>query len=428
MVFLTPLSGQIHKEPWMAKPYLWMVVLYLSLAVLAALGSSLAAVDLLPFFSGLRWLRVHFITLGVFSQAAFGLLPTLVATRARLSRPQMRWDIWSALNAGLVVLAVGMPLLNAGLIITGGALVFAAAVLLVKQLMDLRAPAGARFAQGGPQTKFYLAGLGYLLLGIIVGTGLFLGWGALLRMQVPREVHVHANLWGFTALVFAGLWVDWYPRFAKRPFAFPRSIDLIFWMMTIGELGLVVGPWVGSNWIIAPGLVLHFASTLLLLANTIKPLWGDRAAWSAGMFHLFFAYLWVASPAMLAPFIIVGWPGFPADAVEAIAPPMMVYGWLAQFVYGILPYVFAKVLVDDGTERLGGNRFSLVTVNLGALFILASAFLQSYAAVLNAVAFVAWMLSILPITQELWRIWRAALAPLDRGETGGTVERQVIPR
>lgn len=48
----------------MANPYLLMTVFYLALAVLAALDSALASRGILPWFSGLVWLRAHFITLG----------------------------------------------------------------------------------------------------------------------------------------------------------------------------------------------------------------------------------------------------------------------------------------------------------------------------------------------------------------------------
>ena len=89
----------------MPYPYLMMTLLFASLAVLAALDSSLASLNLLPWFNGLRWLRVHLITLGTLTELFFGLLPVLVAARARQARPRMRWDIWLVLNAGLLFIA-----------------------------------------------------------------------------------------------------------------------------------------------------------------------------------------------------------------------------------------------------------------------------------------------------------------------------------
>jgi hypothetical protein len=127
----------------MTNPYLLMTLLYASLAVLAALDSSLTSFNLVPWFSGLRWLRVHLITLGTLSEITFGLLPVLVAARAGRPKPPLRWGIWLTLNAGLLTLLIGIPLVNTALIFTGGTLVFVAATLL-QQLVGLRAPCQRR--------------------------------------------------------------------------------------------------------------------------------------------------------------------------------------------------------------------------------------------------------------------------------------------
>jgi cytochrome c oxidase cbb3-type subunit 1 len=71
-------------------PYFLMVVLYFGMAVLAAVDSAFGGLHLMPWFNGLRWLRVHFITLGALTLALFGLLPGLVAGRAGRSRPAFR--------------------------------------------------------------------------------------------------------------------------------------------------------------------------------------------------------------------------------------------------------------------------------------------------------------------------------------------------
>ena len=85
----------------MVNPYVLMTLLYLFVAVLAALDASLVSLNLLSWFNGVRWLRVHFITLGMLTQVLFVALPVLVATRRRLPRPALRWDIWLTLNVGL---------------------------------------------------------------------------------------------------------------------------------------------------------------------------------------------------------------------------------------------------------------------------------------------------------------------------------------
>lgn len=409
----------------MANPYFLMAILYISLAVLTALDASLTSLNLLPWFNGLRWLRVHLITLGALTEVVFGLLPGLVAARTGQPRPRTRWDIWFSLNAGLLILLIGIPLINAALIITGGTLVFTAASLLWLQLTGLSTQTSSIETSAG--RNFYLAGLGYLLVGIIVGTGLWLGWGKALHIAVPIEVHIHANSFGFMALVFAGLLVDLYPDFANRPLAWPRSITPIFWMMTLGALGLVLYPWLHSLWFAVPGLILHLGATIWLLLNVVKPLWGDRRAWTPGMWHLVTAYVWVLVPILVTPWIIFEiLPGHLQIAVDQNAPQALIYGWVLQFGYALLPYVFAKVLLPGQMPKLGGNWFSLITVHLGGIFIWISIFSQAYQATLHGIGYAFWVVSALPILLELWRIMRTGLTRIERNELTSLSEPVVV--
>jgi hypothetical protein len=406
--------------------YFLMTALFMIMALVFAVDASLTSYTILPWFNGLRWLRVHFITLGAITEALFGLLPLLVAIRYRLPRPKFRWDIWLTLNAGLVTLLVGIPIINQALIFTGGTLIFIATVLLINQLWQMRSAAPHPSTQekgehaGG---KFYIAGLTYFLLGIIVGTGLWLGWSDWLQIEVPVEVHIHANNWGFLSLVFAGLLVDMYPTWAKLPLAWPRSITPIFWMMTIGALGLVLGPWFKSNWFSVPGLVLHLSATIWLLINIIKPLLGDREAWSQpGIWHLVGSYFWILAPVLVAPLIILGVPGFPGAGIEQNAPQALIYGWVLQFGFAFLPYFFRRAFLPDEPAQLGGSWLSLVTVNLGGLFLWASVFITEYQGFLHGTAYAMWAISIVPIAVDLWRIVRTGLARLEEAE----IETEVL--
>ena len=189
----------------MPYPYFLMAMLYLSLVGLAALASILTGLEIIPLFASLKWLRVHLVTLGALSQLTFGLPPALAAGRARLPLPKMRWDIWGSLNGGILLLMIGIPTITHSLIVMGGTLVGIATVLLIWQLVGLR-PAqsqGKVFSAEG--RKFYITGLSYLVVGGLVGTGLWLGWSEPLHIAAPIEVHVHTNLWGFAALILAGL-------------------------------------------------------------------------------------------------------------------------------------------------------------------------------------------------------------------------------
>lgn len=402
--------------------YFLMTALFMVMAGLIAADSALTSFSILPWFGGLRWLRVHFITLGAITEMIFGLLPAIVAIHAGRPRPRFRWDIWLALNIGLITLLVGIPIINQPLIFAGGTLIFIATVLLIEQLRQLRSTetggAAPEAGNGQPRAgrKFYIAGLSYFLVGITVGTGLWLGWSGWLQIRVPVEVHIHANNWGFLSLVFAGLIVDMYPRWAGRSLAWPRSITPIFWLLTIGALGLIIGPWVGSNLFSVPGIILFLGGTIWLLLNVITPLWDDKQAWSQpGLWHLVSAYFWILAPVLVAPLIILQVPGFPGAGIERSAPQALIYGWVLQFGFVFIPYFFYRLFLPHEPARLGGSWFSLVTVNLGGFLLWAGIFLTEYQGLLHGAAYLLWTLSMIPIILSLWRIARQGLTKLDSG-------------
>lgn len=398
--------------------YFLMSALFVVMAVIAAADASLTSLNLLPWFNGLRWVRVHLITLGAMTEAIFGVLPLLVAIRFNRPRPRFRWDTWLALNAGLLTLLIGIPIVNQALIFAGGTLIFIATVLLIGQISAMRPTAGAATTEDGTTAhlgrRFYLAGLGYFLLGILIGTGLWLGWSGPLRIQVPVEAHIHANNWGLMSLVFAGLIVDTYPVWARRPLAWPRSIPIIFWMMVFGALGLVLGPWFKSNVFTIPGMTLHLPATVWLLLNVVWPLRGDRAALATpGVWHLITSYFWIIAPISMAPLLLLKAPWIPGGALEANAPQALVYGWVFQFGFAMLPYFFRRGFTPEGPARLGGNWFSVVTANLGGFFLWASIFVEPLHATLHGVAYALWAAAAVPIAVELWRIVMRGMARLD---------------
>jgi len=390
----------------MLNPFLLMAAFYLIVAIVAAADAALSSFNLIPWFVGLPWLRIHFITLGVLTEAAFGVLPAFVAGRRNTETPPTRWDIWLLLNAGLVVLLAGIPSVNAALIITGGTLVFIAVTLLLLQLRGI----GGEKTQGTGSLKFYISGLSYLLLGILIGTGLWVGWSEPLRIGIPKEAHIHANSWGFASLVFAGLLVDLLPALTGKPLASRRTINAIFWAMTLGALGLVLGPWLNGNLLVTvPGLVLHIGATVALLVSLIRSLRAHGLFANASAWHLTVSYFWIMLPVMVAPLIILKIGNMPGADIEATAPQALVYGWMGQFLFAVVPYLAARWLLRDPKARLGGNWLSLIAANLGSALIWASIFLIDVRSPLHAIAYVLLGISLVAAAWETGVITRTAL-------------------
>lgn len=390
-------------------PYYLMTLLYLSLAVLAALDTSLVNLSVLSSFPGQRWLLVHTITLGALVELLFGLAPNLTATLSRLQRPAFRWSTWFLLNVGLIVLYAGIPLINAPLIITGGTLIFLAAGLLMMQLVGLTGKAAAVESEIGvsqdegatlsPGVRFYIAGLAYLLVGILIGTGLWLGWSEPLRIVTPKEVHVHSNLWGFASMILAGVLFDLYPSFTGRQLARPGMITPVFWLMTVGALGMVSGPWLAVDAFTVVGLVLHTAGTVLMLFMAIKPLWGKWSEWTPGVWHLVLAYVWFLLAVVVAPLVVAG--GVVGAEVAGSGGPILIFGWILQLGFALIPILFKRSFMPGQPARLGGTTFSLMAINGGSVLYWISLFLAAGRSPLRGVAYLLWIISLFPIVLAL---------------------------
>lgn len=387
--------------------YLITILLYVFVALLAAADASLVSLNLATGFVALRWVRVHFITLGLISQVIFGLLPVLVASLSKKSRPPMRWDIWLTLNVGLVSLIAGFAGVNQPMILVGGTLIFIAAVLLFIQLWNVRggnAPASL---------KFYMTGVFYLLVGIIIGTGLWLNWSEALYIQVPLEAHIHANSWGFMSLVFAGLLMDFMPMITGQPLGSKTTTSLIYWGMTLGAFGLVLGPWLGGS--LPPtvaGLILHLAATIMLLVLLVRALMRSGKLSGAGAWHLISSYLWILAPVLVAPLILLGI--LDGRPIEATAPQALIYGWVLQFGIALIPYAARRFFLKEEAPQLGGCWGSLAAATMGSVFVWLSIFFVPARAVLYGIGFALYALSFIHPAKELVQITRVGLHKLEQ--------------
>jgi len=383
-------------------PYLLTTLVFTFVALLVAADASLISINLLSAFPALRWVRVHFITLGILSQVIFGLLPWLVASLSKKPRPAMRWDIWLTLNVGLVALIAGFSSMNHPIIFAGGTLIFIAAVLLFLQLWSVRggdAPASL---------KFYITGIFYLLVGIIIGTGLFLNWSTALYIKVPLEAHIHANSWGFMSLVFAGLLVDFVPMITGRPFGDRNAITYIYWGMTLGAFGLVLGPWLGGSLpSTVAGLILHIASTVWLVVLMVRAFRESGRLNNPGAWHLVSSYLWILAPVLIAPLILLK--VLDGKAIEATAPQALIYGWVLQFGIALIPYIARRYFLKEENPQLGGCWGSLAAVTVGSVLVWVSIFIVPARGVLYGVGFGLYALALIHPVGELFAIVRNGL-------------------
>ena len=131
---------------------------------------------------------------------------------------------------------------------------------------------------------------------------------------------------------------------------------------------------------------------------------------------------------MVAPLIILKVPGFPGAGIEQNAPQALIYGWALQFGYAVIPYLFRRSLLPEQPAKLGGSWLSLITAHLGGVFLWVSIFAQGYQVMLHGTAYALWVVSMLPVVIDLWRVARTAWARWERQsaapllETGSAAE------
>jgi hypothetical protein len=374
--------------------YVLTTVLFTSLAALIAVDASLVSLNLLGAFPAVRWVRVHFITLGILSQVIFGAIPGLVAMLSGRLRPRFRWDIWLSLNAGFVLLVAGFAGVNQAMILAGGTLIFTAAALFVMQLLQLRG------REAPSSLKFHVTGVAFLLLGIIVGTGLWLNWGEALRIAVPLEVHVHANMYGFMSMVFAGLLLDLIPRITGKPVGTQGAMRAIYWGMTLGALLLVIGPWIGgTHGPTSVGLILHLASDAWLAFLMLRALRTGGRLGEAGAWHLIAAYSWILLPTVAVPLML--WNMLDPSMVESIAPQGLIYGWVLQFGIAVVPYLARRLALKQEESRLGGSWLSLGSATLGSVLVWLSILIAPVRGLLYGVGFAFLAVALIPLIVEL---------------------------
>jgi hypothetical protein len=387
-------------------PYLLTTLIFTFVAILAAADASLVSINLVSAFPALRWVRVHFVTLGILSQVIFGLLPLLTASLSKKPRPAMRWDIWLTLNVGLIALVAGFGGMNHPMIFAGGTLIFISATMLLIQLWNVRG------GDAPESLKFYITGMFYLLVGIIIGTGLYLNWSETLFIKSPLETHIHANSWGFMSLVFAGLLVDLVPMITGRPLGTTKNVSLIYWGMTLGAFGLVMGPWLGgSKPPTISGLVLHISSTVGLVVLMIRAFKESGRLNSAGAWHLVSSYMWIIAPIMMAPFIMMGF--LKGGPIESTAPQALIYGWVLQYGIALIPYIARRFFLKDETPSLGGSWASLAAATAGSLFVWASIFIVPARGVLYGIGFALYALALIRPLMEIFEIARAGLQKIE---------------
>ncbi len=355
-------------------PFYLSSILSVTAALLTVALQGASFVDLLPAISALNWLRVHFITIGTVTMFLFGTGPRLLAHRLKGS-PQsaaMTWTQWGLLNVGYIMVLIGMPGNAAWLASTGAWVIFAAVALLMYSLWQI---AGSARGKDPVTARFYVTAPIWLLTGITMAVSMLMDWPAPGGRTGILEAHVHANVWGFLAFIVAATSFDLLPRLLKTRLAHPGWANATYWLMLVGETGLVAAPWFALHEATVMALVVYVAAIVLLLANLIATARTSTVGFPSAAGHLLIGYLWMVTPVFFGPFIMLAPEMVPAVRIEAAATQGLVLGWVLQIAMGGIPTILRGIYpgmvreADDRTPAPGEGWWGLIAINVGVTLI-----------------------------------------------------------
>lgn len=392
-------------------PFLLVAGLYLLVGLLAVVGRLGVELELLGALPRLRWLTIHFVTIGGLTQALFAALPTLAGARSATSPPSARnrWVQWLSLNAGYPLVLLGMATGDTTTAVVGATLVL---VALGALLVTVYRVSGS----GDSRTRYFRTAPWFLVVGI------FAAFGMLLNVHGPGgyfgsiEAHVHANVWGFLALVAAGALLTTAPRLFGAELRYPRLCDVTYWGLAVGAAGLVAGPWLARHELTMGGLVVYVVGTVALLVNVVGTYRaGDRTR-TRRLALILGAYLWLAFPVPWAPLVLLFPETVPGAAIELAAIDGLVFGWMLQLAMAFLPALTIVLRDADGafsTQLHAASTFvgrpswlQIASVNLGMLALWGTA-MPPLGSVADSLTLVGYLLIAVAWTFLVVDLWTA---------------------
>ncbi|WP_336134734.1 hypothetical protein [Natronomonas amylolytica] len=397
-------------------PFLVMAGLYLTVGLLAIVGKLAVDAGLMGGLPRLRWLTIHFVTIGGLTQALFGLLPVVGAvgrTSWSISR-RFRWLQWLSLNAGYPLILVGMATGESTVAVVGATLVLGALGGLLLTVTSL-------VGGGTDSGHFFRTAPWYLVVGILAA------FGMLLNVHGPGgyfgsiEAHVHANVWGFLALVVAGVLLVALPELFGTDLRYPRLGRVTYWGLTVGAAGLVAGPWLARNELTMAGLAIYVVGTVALLANVVGTYRASSRTQPNRLALVLGAYLWLIVPVPVAPFVLLFPEAVPAAAIEQSAINGLVFGWMLQLAMAFLP--LATVAITEETSNpLGGlaaaseavgqpSWWQIGSINLGMALLWVTA-LPQLAGVSDLLSLTGYGLIAVAWAVFLVELWAVLTAPV----------------
>lgn len=381
-----------------------------------------------------RWIPVHLFTLGVLTNLVLVFTEHFGRTLTRRPADPIRWQPL-VVNAGIVVLLVGLPLSSTWMVGAGATVVTTVVLVSYWRLRSMRrAAVGARFLW---IVRMYERAHGAFVHGAILG--LLMGIGVLPGAWYvsARTAHLHVNVLGWGGLTLLATLVFFGPTLTRTRIV-PGSDARAARALRHGATGLTVAvllllaTGVGGTAATVLRLLAAAAMAVFAWATTVTCLPVGQAAHGAKPS----ATRWPVV-AVSTWFPVVAWADVAVIAtgtwrhLDALGLAVIL-GVLAQAITTVLTYLTPMLrsrsfggrdLLLARFERAATAR--VVTYNLGVGAIVAAAVLRSDAAGVGAVmARAGWALVVAVLAQLL----ATAVWPVPRGQDPDAEARSAVAR
>ncbi len=388
-----------------------------------------------PFVPAPRWLMIHLLVLGaaghsilVWSRYFADTLVRLPATPRRVQSPRLL-----LFNAGVLLVAVGVPGALWWLVVVGAAAISVAIGWHVASLVrGLRSALASRFSG---TVWFYVAAGVLLLVGVALGTWLARHPGEPLHTRLELA-HVTVNLLGWIGLTVLGTVVTLGPTMLRTRIAdgAERQSRRALPVLLAGIALVVAAAWTGVARLVPAGLLVYALGVLLVVRPLVRaarrkppdsfPTWSLAAGmgWLVGLLVVLVAQVaWEVSRSG-------SWPA--TGEILEQHTPYLVAGFVAQVLLGALSYLVPVVMGGGPAAVRAANRdldaggaLRVSLTNLGLLLCLLP--VPSLVRVAASALVLAALASFVPILVRAIRRRRAAAdgaretAPRPAGQTTG---------
>lgn len=292
-----------------------------------------------------QWLMVHMVVLGAVSHNILVWSTHFAQTLLKVPAPSRRGQSLrlGALQAGTVLVLLGVPLSAWPLALVGGTVVAGAVAwhgVVLAGMLRRALPARFRVT-----VRYYVAAACWLPVGVTFGILLARGTGAAWHGRL-LVAHTMANLFGWIGLTVVGTLLTLWPTVLRTRMD-DRALGIVSRLLVplATAVGLIViGAATGQRYLAIGGLVIHLACLLAAAFPMATVAWRHPPVTFSAL-SLAAAYAWLlAGDVVLVVTLVRGgtW-GRIGDSYGTVTA-MLVGGFAVQLLLGALAYLLPVVL------------------------------------------------------------------------------------